>query len=110
LLKEHGDKVGADKKSAVEKALEKLRTALKDGRQDDIKAKLESLNTQMQELSQELYSKAGPHAQGGDGKADPEQAAGASAGGAKAAPDSPKGGKEEDVIDADFEMVDEDRK
>ncbi len=108
LLKEHGDKVSAEKKASVEKALGVLKDAIKSGDADRIKTSLESLNTEMQALSSELYSKAkqqggGAGPAGGPGAAGPGPGAGAGGPQGQAKPDG-------DVIDADFEMVDDDKK
>ena len=103
LLEEQGDKVDADKKAKAEKALEDLKAAIAADNADDMKATMEALNTEMQALSADLYSKA--KAGGADAAADPE-------------PDTAEEGKQEggegaqkeddgDVIDADFEMEDE---
>jgi len=104
LLKEQGDDLDAEKKSKVESAIADLKKALEAGNTEEMKAKLEILNTEMQAISQEMYAKA--------------QAAQQEAGGAEGAADAggaPENAKSEkkdegEVIDADFEMVDEDKK
>jgi molecular chaperone DnaK len=101
LIKDQGAKMPDDKKKPVEDALAKLKDALKGSDNDGIKAAIEGVNTVMQAFTAEMYAQAktshpageaggGEHAGAGDG--------------AKA-----KGGKD-DVIDADFEMVDENKK
>ncbi len=105
LLKEQGEKIDADKKAGVEKAVEDLKGVLKDGDAETIKAKVEALNTQMQAVSADLYSKAKEQA---PGDSQGHQAPGSDGAEADAADD--KGGNEGDVIDADFEMVDDDKK
>ena len=72
---------------------------------DDMKAKMEVLNTEMQAISQEMYAKAQAE-QPQDG------AAGGEAGGPAAGGEEPKAEKKDDadVIDADFEMVDDEKK
>jgi molecular chaperone DnaK len=104
FLKENGDKISADNKSKVEAAAAKLKETIKSDDTDKIKADLEALTAAMQAAGTEMYSKqqaqqpppgAGPQ----DGPAaGPETG---SQGGAK---------KDGDVIDADFEMVDDDKK
>lgn len=108
LLKEHADKVADDKKAKVEAAIESLKEAIKTDNHDEIKAKLENLNNEMQAISADLYSQSQAGQQDTAGGA-------ADAGGTGAAAEEP--GKEEadnkdegDVIDADFEMVDDDKK
>ncbi|NQU41552.1 MAG: Hsp70 family protein, partial [Lentisphaerae bacterium] len=96
LLKEQGDKVPDEKKSGVNVAIEELKAAIKAENTDEIKAKMEALNTQMQAISADLYAQATP----------PEGGAEADEG----APTAEKKDEDGDVIDADFEMVDDDKK
>jgi len=105
LLKEQGDKLPADKKEKAEKAVEELKKATEAGNTDEIKAKMEALNTEMQAMSSDLYSQAG--AEQGGGGAD---SAGASQEKSEKEEDGSKKKDEGDVIDADFEMVDDDKK
>jgi molecular chaperone DnaK len=106
LLKEQGEKVPDDKKSGVEAAIEELKTAITSDDTDAMKAKMEALNTQMQAISADLYSQAGPEGEAGaEGGAAPEGEA--AAGEAQA---EEKKEEEGEVIDADFEMVDDDKK
>jgi molecular chaperone DnaK len=106
LLKEQGDKVAADKKSAVEKEIEKVREAIKTNESDAMKAAIESLTQTVQTVSADLYSQARkqPGAEGAEGSAGPagEPAAGGAEGTGKSA--------EGDVVDADYEMVDDKKK
>jgi molecular chaperone DnaK len=107
MLKEHGDKVDSAKKAKVESAVEALKKALESGGTDEIKAKMEALNTEMQAISQEMYA----HAQAAGA------AGGENAGGAPGSQQERQGGEgggkkqaDGDVIDADFEMMDDDKK
>lgn len=54
-LKEFGDKIPADKKSAIESALEALKTAHKSQNVTEIEQKLDALNTVWQAASQDMY-------------------------------------------------------
>ena len=102
LLKENGDKISDDKKGPVESAIEELKKAIETNDLEQMKAKIEALNTEMQAVSSEMYAQAAPDGQpGGEEGAAPEGDAAGSADAEK--PD-------ENVIDADFEMVDEDKK
>ncbi len=109
MLKEHGEKVDAAKKAKVESALESLKKAVEAGGVDEIKTKLETLSAEMQSVSQELYAHAQhaasdetPHAASGkQGSAEADPAG-------RATPGSGQAG--DDVIDADFEMMDDDKK
>ena len=100
-LKELGDKIPADKKTEIESAIEAVREALKGSDTDAIKSAYDSLQNKFQAVSEELYKAAA--AQAGAAGEGHEHAAGADAGAAK-----PK--KEGDVVDAEFEVVDEDKK
>ncbi len=105
LLKEQGEKVAADKKSAVEKEIEKVREAIKTNDTEAMKAAIESLTQTVQTISADLYSQARkqPGAEGAEGAGPAgEPAADAGAGPGKSA--------EGDVVDADYEMVDDKKK
>ncbi|MEI6787578.1 MAG: molecular chaperone DnaK [bacterium] len=101
LIKDQGDKMPEDKKRPVQEAVEKVKTALKGDDYDAIKSAMDELNTVMQAFTAELYSQAkAAHPAGA-----PEEGAGP---GGKTEGKG-KGGKD-DVIDADFEMVDDKKK
>jgi len=89
-LKEFGDKIPADKKEPIEKALEELKEAHKSKDLEAIDKTMEQLNTVFQAASQEMY-KAQQEAQG----AQPDPASNGT---------STEGGEEE-VTDVDFEEV-----
>jgi molecular chaperone DnaK len=105
LIKEQGGKVDAAKKARVESAIESLRKAIKSDDTDEMKAKLEALNTEVQAVSADLYARA--KSGGGQGRA----GGGGQPEGRQDAPEQEGGAKKEkdqgDVIDADFEMVDD---
>jgi molecular chaperone DnaK len=100
-LKEHGDKISAEEKSAIEAALAELRTA-KDG--EDVAAlqqKTQALLQASMKLGEAMY------------KAQQEkEAAAANPSGDKPGGDggTTAGGKDEKVVDAEFEEVDEKNK
>jgi molecular chaperone DnaK len=102
FLKENEDKIDADKKAKVESALERIKEAIKSDDADEIKSAMDQLNTEMQAISADLYSQAKTQQEAGAGQqagaADAEQTAG----------DEPSE-DEGEVIDADFEMVDDDK-
>ena len=88
-LKEFGDKLSADKKTAIETAVTELKTAFEAKDLDSVKTKTEVLDAAWMAASEEMYA-AGQQGQPG---ADPSQAnAGANSG-------------TDDVQDADFEEV-----
>lgn len=88
-LKEFGDKIPADKKSAIEAAAAELKTAFDAKDMEAIKTKSEALDAAWTAASQDLYN---AQAQQGGAQADPNANAHAHAGG-------------DDVQDADFEEV-----
>ena len=102
LLKESGDKIPADRKQPVEKAIQDLKDALKGTDNARVQTCHKALLEIMQAASQEMYQHAGKNA-----APQPDQPAGEAPG----AEPSPGSGKKEDgVIDADFTMVDEEKK
>lgn len=99
-LKEAGDKVTEDEKSTVETAISELEAAAKEDDYDDIKAKLEALDNAFLPVSQKIYADAGAGAEG----MDPSQfQQGADNAGNNNQAD-------DDVVDAEFTEVDEDKK
>ncbi len=103
LIKEHGDKVDSALKAKVETAIEKLKTAMKGEDTDEIKKALEELNSDMQALSSDLYSRTKTAEQKEPGHEQPQ-------GEQQQQPDAEAQGSAkdgDDVIDADFEMVDD---
>jgi molecular chaperone DnaK len=95
LLKEHGDKLPADARGEVEKALEDARSALDSGDDARVTAAEKRLTEASHKLAQAMYGQQGG-AQPGEGPDMGGAGAGPSAGGAKQGADS-------DVIDAEFE-------
>ena len=105
-LKDLGDKISGDKKKQVEDAIAAVREAINQNDTDAMKRAYDDLQNKFQEVSAELYKQAsagagaqagpqpGPEAQP---RPDAEQGAGA------------RGGNG-DVVDAEFEVVDEDKK
>lgn len=108
FLKEQAEKIPADKRSRVEAAVARLKDAVKAGQAAQMKAEMEALNGEMQAISADLYAQAraqrGPQGQPGAGAGAGAGAEAGPAGGGNAA--APEG----DVIDADFEMVDDKKK
>ncbi len=99
-LKEYGDKVDEDTRKGIESALEKLKEANKGTDVEAIKQAIEELTQTSHKLAEKMYAQATA--------AQAEQGAGAEnvaadSGDSKAE----EGGPEEKVVDADFEVVDE---
>ncbi|MEN9469535.1 MAG: Chaperone protein DnaK [Verrucomicrobiota bacterium] len=96
-LKELGDKVDGASKKNIEDSIEKVREALKGDDADAIKAAYDDLQAKFQEVTTAAYKAAAASA----GPA-PDAASGAST-------DEPQP-KKDDVVDAEFEVVDDDKK
>ncbi|MGB1238355.1 MAG: molecular chaperone DnaK [Pseudomonadales bacterium] len=90
-LEEAGDKATEEEKTSIEAAIEALETALKADSKDDIEAKTTALTEAMSGLAQKMYAEA---EQQGAAQDAPEQ---------EAAP-------ADDVVDAEFEEVKEEKK
>jgi molecular chaperone DnaK len=101
LLKEHGEKVSADLRGQIEGAVNSLRDALKSDDGDRIKKSMENLNSVSHKLAEQMYAAGGAGAgAGGPGPGSDRATAGAGAG------PSGDGKKDEDVIDAEYEVKD----
>jgi molecular chaperone DnaK len=91
-LKEMGDKIGEDERKTVESAIEGVEEAMKGDDKSAIDAAVEKLS----QAGAVIYQKAAEQAQA-------EQAQGGADAAGSAAP-------EDDVVDAEFEEVDDDKK
>ncbi len=98
-LKDAADKVSDEEKSSVETAISELEMAAKEDDHEDIKAKLEALDNAFLPVSQKIYADSGAGAEG----MDPSQFQQ----GAESA-DSTQA--DDDVVDAEFTEVEEDKK
>ena len=105
-LKDYGDKVSAEDKAKIEAALADLRTASQGSDIEDIKAKLEALKQASYKLAEEMYKNASQNAEGTPG-ADPN--AGSQAG-PQGQGSSQQQNDDSTVEDADYEVVDDDKK
>jgi len=92
-IKELGDKVEADEKAAAESAIADLKAALEGNDKDAIEAKTQALTEAAGKIAEKAYAEQ-PQAGGA--------APGAEAGGGSA-------GKDDDVVDAEFEEVKENK-
>src|SRR5215212_84602 len=101
-LREHGDKVSAEVRGQIESALNNLKDALKSEDGDRIKKNIENLTNAAYKLGEEIYKNTGTRG-GGDTGGTPGSDGGGPAPGAKAG--APTGGKkDDDVIDAEYEV------
>jgi len=102
-LKEHGDALDASERSAIEDAAAKLKETLKEGDAAAIERDMEALTTASHKLAEKMYANA---------TAQQQAAAGAQGGpgapGAGADPGGDGGADDDNVVDADYEVVDDD--
>ncbi|EKD55342.1 MAG: hypothetical protein ACD_60C00014G0016 [uncultured bacterium] len=97
-LKEAGDKVSADERSAIERAIDALKEAIKGNDKDLIEAKTKDLTDASSKMAEKLYAS---QQQPGSGEAAGAQSQSAGEGGAQ---------KGDTVVDAEFEEVKDDHK
>lgn len=86
-LKEVEDKISADEKSKVEEKLEELKKALEGDDTDEMKTKTDELMSEFHAISQKMYEQAAQQAEAEGGEP-----------------------KDDNVVDAEYESVDEDKK
>jgi molecular chaperone DnaK len=91
-LSEHGDKVSAEERTAIENAIAGLKEALKGDDADDIQAKTNTLAQASMKLGEAMYK--AQQAASGEG----------------AAPEGGEAPKDDNVVDAEFSEVDENKK
>jgi len=91
-VKEHGEKLDEETIKGIESALEELKAAMEGDDPEAIKSKTEALATASQKLGEVLYQQAQSEAEAGsEGEAE-------------------GGDQKDDVVDAEFEEVDDDKK
>jgi molecular chaperone DnaK len=109
-LKELGDKVPADKRKQVEDAIAAVREAISKDDTDAMKRTYDELQNKFQEISAELYKQASA-GQGAGAQAGPQPGPGPETQSRPGAQEPGEGAKRDsDVVDAEFEVVDEDKK
>ena len=97
-LEEYGDKIGEEDKKAIEDALAETKKTLEGEDDEAIKTSMEALQQASHKLAEEMYKDAQAQ-QGAEGGPAPEGDAG-----------QPQGGADEGAVDADFEVVDDEKK
>jgi molecular chaperone DnaK len=97
-LEEHGDKIGEGDKKAIEDTLAETKKTLEGEDDEAIKTSMEALQQASHKLAEEMYKDAQAQ-QGAEGGPAPEGDAG-----------QPQGGADEGAVDADFEVVDDEKK
>ena len=96
-LKEHGDKIAAEDKSKIESDLKDLKDAIEKNDLEVMKQKTQDLTQSSMKMGEAMYKD--------------QQAAGGAAGAEQPQSDNQQEApKDDDVIDADYEEVDEDKK
>jgi molecular chaperone DnaK len=92
-LKEHRDKLSSDEASNIESRIEELRKAVEGSDLSEIKSKTEVLQEASHKLAEAVYAQAAAQAQASTASAEGGQT-----------------GSDEDVEEADYEVIDEDEK
>jgi molecular chaperone DnaK len=102
-VKEWGDRLPAEMKTKIDSAVERARKALRGDDMNEIRSAQEELSRTFSEAGQTFYAQA---------QAQPGTPPGAETAGAGAGAAGPKGptGQQEDVVEADYEIVDEGKK
>jgi len=96
-LKEHGDKVSDEEKKNIEEGIEKLKSSMQTDQAEIIKQKMDDLMQASHKLAEQMYQQA--------------QAQGPAGGEAGAGAEEQKSEEsQEGAVDADFEVVDDDKK
>jgi molecular chaperone DnaK len=91
-IKEHGDKISGDEKQAIEDAVAKVKTAVEGDDIEAINAASEELQQAAMKLGEAIYKDQNPEA------------------GDAAQADAAASAADDDVVDADFEEVEDDKK
>ncbi|MDY7109577.1 MAG: molecular chaperone DnaK [Planctomycetota bacterium] len=104
-LEEYGDKVSAETRSNVESAVSNLEEKIKGDDKSAIEAALKQVNDASMELGKVMYEATASQQAPGSGAP-----GGAAPGGAEGADGDASGGGGEDVIDAEYEVKDDDNK
>ncbi|MFD1772882.1 molecular chaperone DnaK [Paenibacillus rhizophilus] len=92
VIKDLGDKVDASEIEKANQAKDKVKSALETDNLEEIKAATDELNEVVQQLSVKLYEQAAQAQQGAEGAAD-----------------AGEGAKRDNVVDADYEVVDDEK-
>jgi len=106
-VSENAEKIPAETKAPVEKAVADLKEALKGESIEEIKSRQEALTKAMDEVTKGMYS------QQAAGQAGAEAATGGAGGGEQTGAEEPRGGAgagDDGVIDADYTMMDDNKK
>ncbi len=99
-LKEHGDKISDDEKKRVEEVVKNAKEALKSDNIDEMNKAVESITQASHTLAQKMYEEAAKSkgSQGSPGGQGQQQSG-----------DKTQSDKKDDVVDADYEVMDDDK-
>jgi molecular chaperone DnaK len=97
-LDEFGDKISEGNRKTIDEALAKLETLHKEEKMDELEAAMDELNKAFSAASAEMYQAA------------QEQASADTGAGAAEGDTTSESGSGDDAVDADFEVVDDDKK
>ena len=101
-----GEKISGDQKADIQKKIETVREALKGNDTEAIKTAYTELQNKFQSVSEELYKNAAASGAGATAGAGGPDVGGAPQGERQSGPAKDQG----DVVDAEFEVVDDDKK
>ena len=112
-LKDIDGKISEDDKKNIEDAKNELQKALDANNPEDIKAKTQKLTDVFSQVSTKVYQQAGQQYQQqnpGAGQAGPDMGGAAgNAGAGQAGPQGGNNGNDDNVVDADYTVVDDDK-
>ncbi|RKY23106.1 MAG: molecular chaperone DnaK [Planctomycetota bacterium] len=103
MLKENAEKMGAADADKIKEAIEEVKKIKDSGTKEEIEKAIENLNQASYKMAEAMYKQTGPAA--GEAGAGPEAGAGAAP-----PPGAEAETPQEDVVDADYEVVDDDEK
>ena len=104
MLKEHGDKISPEDRANIEREIENTRKAMKNGDTAAIKQAIDSLTQASYKISEAMYQQASSQ----QSTASQTGPSGGAAGSTGAEGSAGSGsGNEEDVVDAEYEVVDD---
>ena len=108
--KEWEERLSEAHRTRLKEAIERARKALRADDMNEIRAAQEELTKAYNEAGQSLYAQAGAGTEGAGSAGSAEGAEGAGGAGGAGQPAGATAGKQDDVVEADYEIVDENKK
>ena len=108
MIKEHGDKISPEDKANIEREIENTRRVMKDGDTAAIKQAIDSLTQASYKISEAMYRQASQQSTASQSGAGTGSASTTNTG--TEGTSGSKAEKEEDVVDAEYEVVDDENK